>query len=135
MHAVFLLAVLLFVLQAELLAGNGKINSPAFSTAIAVVAILDTFFGYAFRRLRLNPALGKLRLDPNDSDALKQWRSSTMVILVLALTVGLYGFVLRFLGADRLVSWPFYLAALILMLLWRPQLDLGNEAANTGAAQ
>ena len=40
-HAVFLLAVLLFVLEAELLAGNAKIHSPAFSIAIAVVAILD----------------------------------------------------------------------------------------------
>lgn len=134
-HAVFVVAVLLFVLEAELLAGNGKINSPTLLVAIAVVAILDVQIAYAFRRITLYPALRKLRLDPNNSDALKRWRSSTMVSLVLALTVGLYGLVLRFLGAARLVSWPFYLAALILILVWSPQLDLGAEAANTDTAQ
>jgi hypothetical protein len=134
-HAVFVTAVLLFVLEAELLARNEMINSPTVPIAIAVVAVLDVNIGYAFRRIKLNPALRKLRVEPNDSDALKQWRSSTMVSLVLALTVGFYGLVLRFLGAVRLVSWPFYLVALILFLVWRPQLDHGGEAANTGGAQ
>jgi hypothetical protein len=134
-HGVFMLVVLLFALEAELFAGIGQNYSPAFPIAIAVLGILDVNVAYFIRRKRLYPALGKLRQDPNDSDGLKQWRSSTMVSLVLVLTIGLYGLVLRFFGAARLVSWPFYLVALILMLVWRPQLELRGEASDTGIAQ
>jgi hypothetical protein len=130
-HVVFLLAVLLFVLQAELLAGEGQNSSPAIPIAIALIGIIDVYVAYFIRRTRLYPALGKLRRDPNDSDGLKQWRSSTLVSLVLALTIGLYGFALRFFGVAKYVSWLFYLASLILMLLWRPQLDLSGEGLNT----
>jgi hypothetical protein len=58
-----------------------------------------------------------------------------LVSLVFAMTICLYGLVLRFLGAARLVSWSFYLAALILMLVWRPQLDLRGEASYSGITQ
>jgi len=134
-HAVFMFVVLLIALEAELFSGIGQNYWPAFPIAIAVLGILDVNVAYFIRRVKLYPALEKLRKDPNDSDGLKQWRSSTMVSLVLALTIGLYGLVLRFFGAARLVSWPFYLGALILMLMWRPQLDLGGEGSNTGIAQ
>jgi len=52
--------------------------------------------------------------------------------LVLAVSVALYGLVLRVLGASRLVAWPFFLLALSLMLAWRPQLDLSGDVPEAG---
>jgi hypothetical protein len=61
----------------------------------------------------------------------RHWRFSTLLSLVLAESIALYGFVLRFMGASRRVSWPFFVCALILMVVWRPQLELSAGLSGT----
>jgi hypothetical protein len=126
-HAVFLAATLLQIHNAERLAGNGTGFSTTFLIGIVFVASFDVLVAYHFRRKTIFPASEKLRRDPNDMEALKQWRKATIVVLVLAMSIGLYGLILRVLGASRRVAWPFFLLALILMLAWRPQLDLSGD--------
>jgi hypothetical protein len=135
-HAILVLSLFLCAFTTERLVGRTSTGySAILLVGILIVAGFDVRLGFYFRRTRLLPAIEKLRRDPNDSDALKQWRSAKLVSLVLALTIGLYGLAIRFFGAIRQVSWPFYLVALILMLAWRPQLDLRGEASNTEIVQ
>jgi hypothetical protein len=130
-HAVFVAALAMYAYVAELAAGkNGSGVSDAMLYGIVFAASLDGLIAFYFRRTKLLPALETLRRDPNRSDALKNWRFSTLVSMVLVLSIGLYGFVLRFLGASQRVSWSFYVAALILLLLWRPKLELGADEAS-----
>lgn len=130
-HAVFLLSLLLFAYQAEQLEGAGTGNSTILPGALVLAAVFDGLIALYFRRKRLSPALEKLRRDSNDTGALTEWRFSTLLSLVLAESIALYGFVLRFMGASRRVSWPFFVCALILMVVWRPQLELSAGLSGT----
>jgi hypothetical protein len=131
----FLFTVFLIAYQAEQMAGIGTGYSSVFLGVIASVAVFDAFLAFYFRRKRLFPALEKLHLYANDTGALKEWRFSIILSLALTESIALYGFVLRILGASRRVSWPFFLASWILMLVWRPRLDLRGAASNTEVSQ
>jgi hypothetical protein len=133
--AVFLLTVLLLAYAAEEMAGTITGYSKTYLGVMICLAILNGLQACYFRRKRLIPALDKLRQNPNDSSALKQWRGSITVNLSLTEAIALYGFMLRFMGASRRVSLPFFAGALILMLVLRPQLDLAGEAPTTEIAQ
>ena len=139
-HSIFVVALFLYALTAEQIIGKANVaarNVPSATllAGMAFLAGLDGLVAYYFRRSKLEPALDKLRLDQNDSGALRQWRLATIVSMVLALSIGLYGFALRFLGADRRVAWAFFAAALVLMLLWRPKLELGAHTPGAPADQ
>jgi uncharacterized membrane protein len=133
-------AVFLYALTAEQIMGRANAATRNAPTAtlldgMTFVAGLDGVLAYYFRRSKLEPALDKLRRNQNGPDALKQWRFATILSLVLALSIGLVGFTLRFLGASRRVSWSFFLVALFLMLLWRPKLELASETPGAPAGQ
>jgi len=131
-HFAFLVAVALYAYAAELVAGKtDSADSPAVLYGMTLAAGFGVLIAYYFRRTKLAPATEKLRLDPNDSQALKEWRSSTIVSLVLTLSVSLYAVALRALGAPRNVSSLFYLVTVILLLIWRPSLELRAEALGT----
>jgi hypothetical protein len=70
----------------------------------------------------------KLRRDPQDANGLDQWRRVTILSMVLAMSIGIYGFMLRMSGTARTVAWPFFLASVALLLLWRPHLDVGTSS-------
>jgi hypothetical protein len=131
LHSVFLLTVLLLAYAAEQMARTITGYSETYLGLIICLAILNGLQADYFRRKRLFPALEKLRRDPNDSSALQQWRRSITVNLALTEEIALYGFMLRFMGASRRVSWPFFVSALILMMLWRPQLELSANVSST----
>jgi hypothetical protein len=135
LHAVFFLSVVLLAQGAEQMAGTATGYSTIFLGMMIYLAIFDGLIAYYFRRKRLHPALDKLRRDPNDAGALKEWRIMTLLSLSLTFSIALYGFVLRFFGAGRPVSWPFFLLALLLMVVWRPQLELGADVSGTPANQ
>ncbi len=131
-HMIFVVAVFLYAQTAEQIVGKTNPGTRAAPSATLLdgmifAAGLDGLVAYYFRRTKLERALDKLRRDQNDQDALKQWRAFTLLSLVLSLSIGLYGFALRFLGASRRVSWSFFLVALVLMLVWRPRLELTTE--------
>jgi hypothetical protein len=65
----------------------------------------------------------KLRRDPHDPNGLGQWRALTILSMVLAMSIGVYGLILRMRGDARTVAWPFFFASVALLFLWRPRLD------------
>jgi hypothetical protein len=52
---------------------------------------------------------------------------ANILSMVLTMTVALFGFALRMVGSSREVAWPFFIASIILMLLWRPRLDYRHK--------
>jgi hypothetical protein len=136
MHIVFIVALALYAYTSELVAGrNGSQISTAFLYGMTIFAGFDALIAMYFRRAKLMPALETLRRDPNDAEALRQWRFATLVSMLLALSIGLYGFAVRFMGAPKPVSWLFYVAALILLLAWRPKLEVPVELPGASANQ
>jgi hypothetical protein len=128
-HVFFLVAILVYIYLAEHLAVNGRELPANFVGAMVAMAALDGLIAYYFRRKRMQPAAERLRLDPLDQNALKSWKQSTLVVLTLLVSVALFGFALRFMGATRAVSGTLFAAAFILMIVWRPQLDLSQNVS------
>lgn len=127
-HLVFLAALVLYAVAAEQVAGKNHNNlQPLFLYAIVFLAGLVALVGSILHRTKVRAAVDRLGRNPEDTQALTEWRKFTLVCLVFALSVALYGFTLRFLGAPRQIAWSFYLAAAILLLLWRPNLELPVE--------
>jgi len=133
-YAVFLFSVVLYTIVAEqfLAKAEGSV-SLTFVVAFTVLAVLNGLVAQYFRRKKLVPSLEKLRRNPGDVAALKEWRFSTLLSLVLAEPIALLGVALRALGGGRNVAWPFFAAALILLLIWRPQLEFDAEAPGSQA--
>ncbi len=130
-HGVLLVSVLLYAALGEKIgpadAKDLKILPQLFALP-AVVNVLIAFFAQ-YRVVR--PAGDALRLRPDDAESLGRWRAGNLISLVLCESVALFGFVLRLLGGTVLVSAPFYSVAILLMLVWRPRL----EVSRAGAAQ
>lgn len=127
-HIFFLAATVGYMFLAETLPRPAFDLKPVFVDSFAILSLIDVAIAFVFRRKLLPPAIDKLRRDPSDASALGRWRAANMLSLVLAMSVALYGFALRFLGGSRLVAWPFFVASLALMLLWRPRLDEGANS-------
>jgi uncharacterized membrane protein len=131
LHAVFLFAVFLIAFQSEQLARNRTETgiSSVFLGALVFLSVADALLAYYFRRKKLFPALEQLRRDPNDETALKDWRSANILNFVFTFSITLDGLVTRVLGGSRNVSWAFFLAALVLLAIWRPQLNAGAQVS------
>jgi hypothetical protein len=70
----------------------------------------------------------ELRRDPQNEKGPSRWRLATVLSMVLAMSIGVYGFMLRMMGYGRTVEWPFFLVSVALLLLWRPHLDEGASS-------
>ena len=98
-------------------------------TSITILAIAMIFAALVVRGKMVKPAKQRLQVQIDDADALKRWRMGSLLSFVFVELVALYGFVLRALGATRSQTWPFYLAAILIMLIWTPSLDLRSSGS------
>jgi hypothetical protein len=85
------------------------------------MALLLAGIALFFRRKRIGPAIDRLRDQPDDRGAMQSLTAASILSVVLAESIVLLGYALRFLGATRWQSVPFYLAGIFLMLLWWPK--------------
>ena len=67
------------------------------------------------------PALGTSRLKSDDSVSLQSWRFGGILTYLMFESLVIRGFALKFLGASRFESLPFYCAGIGLMLVYWPQ--------------
>ena len=132
-QAVFMVVVLLYGYAAELLAPRGVELSAPFLEATVIFVACFALVAYLIRRKKLYPALEKLRVNADDSEALKSWRTVIMLSLVVAEVVALSGLVIRIMGGSRGVAWPFFVVAFILMLIWGPRLSVNAGSSATKA--
>jgi hypothetical protein len=92
-------------------------------SALALGTVITTLI---FRRRSLLRANDELRRDPHDANGLGRWRKATIASMVLAMSIGSYGFMLRMMGYARTVEWPFFFVSVAMLILWRPHLDGGT---------
>jgi hypothetical protein len=129
MHRIMLGAVVLYIVTAERFTKTNHSIPPSFGLSIAVCALVVVMIATGFRRKLLPTALGALRRDPRDAQALVRWRKAHILTMVLLVSVALLGFSLRFVGASFWVAFPFYFVSLALLLVWSPR---KMKAANDG---
>lgn len=129
-HAAFLASILLYAFVAEKVMQRPT-NVPALSlvTSFTILAIAMIFIAQVVRSRLVAPAQEKLRLQTDDGEALKRWRLGSFLSLILVESVALYGFALRTMGGTRSQTWPFYFAAILIMLVWTPRLELVSSGS------
>jgi hypothetical protein len=94
--------------------------NPIFSAAVAVCAVIDAGLAFFIRQKFSAAALEVLRADPANVAALGRWRLGQFAPMVMAVSVALFGFVLRFLGAPLPQAALFYVGSIVLLLYFRP---------------
>jgi hypothetical protein len=69
----------------------------------------------------VSTAAETLRTNPEDQFALGRWRAGNILSCVLAESIVLLGFSLRFIGGTSLQSLPFYFTGVAMMILCFPR--------------
>ena len=132
-HTLFLLSIFFYAII-----GEKMMKHPAYSggrmliVAMAAVAVAVAGAAVVLRSRMVAPSAEALRQDPGDTKALRRWQVGTLTSLVLCESIALCGLALRAVGVSFADVLPFYLAAVLLMLLWRPQLDLPSAGPGAG---
>jgi Flp pilus assembly protein TadB len=91
---------------------------------LTVLAVSEVGIASAFRGKLIRPAVERLQRSPQDSAALEQWRRGNVLSFVFALTVVLYGVVIRVMGSSWNIAAWFFVAGFFLLLWWTPRLEL-----------
>jgi uncharacterized membrane protein len=129
-QAALILSVVLYAfVAARVIQRSASSPVRSFVTSITILAIAMICIALVIRSRMVNPAKQKLELDAADSGALNRWRIGTLISLVLVESVALYGLVLRVMGSTRSQTWPFYLTAILIMVIWTPSLDLDEPGS------
>jgi F0F1-type ATP synthase membrane subunit c/vacuolar-type H+-ATPase subunit K len=133
-HVILLAAIVGYAYMAEIMLRPTEVAPAIFVEGFSIMAVAEVVITFAVRRKLLRSALEGLQRDAGDAKALGQWRKANLFSMVMAVSVSLYGLALRFIGSSRQVAAPFFVAAVILMLLWRPYLDEGISGTNISPA-
>jgi len=93
-------------------------------TVLAVLAVSEVGIATGFRAKLLRPAAERLQQSPQDAVALAQWQRGNILSFVFALTIVLYGVVIRVTGFSWNIAAWFFVAGFLLLLWWTPRLEL-----------
>lgn len=135
-HLAFLPApgLLCLALSAIRISGKGE---PSFLPAVlAGLTFGEVGIATVLRGKMIRPAVNKLQRSPQDSAALAAWMSGNILSFVFALSVALYGGVIRVMGFSWNIAACFFVAGFLLLLLWTPRLQLSfpTNAPNSPAS-
>jgi hypothetical protein len=121
LHRMLIVAILLYPYAGEKAGLPGPKDVSMIQQVLLLAALLTLGSLVVVRRKMVQSGQQALRLRPDDIEALVRWRMGNIASFVLCEAVALYGFVLRFLGGTLLQAAPFYVCALLLMLLFIPR--------------
>jgi hypothetical protein len=124
LHVALLVMVLVDFDVSYRLAPTQNQISPIMVYGIAFVCLSDIGVAVFLRSRMIGPSEESLRSNPSDESALKKWQTGVFVSLVMASTIVLFGLVLKFMGATWNVAGWFFIAGILLLLIWRPRLDV-----------
>lgn len=128
LHAVMLFTMFLYAIVGEKMGPPPSPLQPTFYRAFVVLAAILVGVTLMVRSRILAPAIVALKARPEDPVAWARWRVGNIVTFVLCESVALFGFALRMLGGKFPASLPFYAAAILLMLIWAPRVDVSDPA-------
>jgi hypothetical protein len=117
-HAALFVAIVLYVYVAEgLLHPAVQPLDSTFYVSMMLAGFASTAIAIVVRHRMLPPAFEALQTNPNSPASLNRWRVGILIGDSLAVSVALYGFVLRMIGASTARAVPFYACSFVLMLL------------------
>jgi hypothetical protein len=117
----FLATIPLYALAGEWIGSRASLEVAVVRLAFFVVSATTALIAFQLRARWIPAAVDALRRSPNDAGAAQRWYSAQFVSLVIAETIGLFGFALRVLGGSLFESLPFYIVGFGLMLAWFPR--------------
>ena len=124
LNAIFLVSVLLYAWVGEFAGPKSSLEPQqlaVYRIALGILAPMNVLIALGFRRKQVGIAAATLQSLPDDAEAIGQWRSGNLISFVLAETVALLGLMLLFLGGTLKISLPFYVGALLLLIVWFPR--------------
>jgi hypothetical protein len=121
LHAILLFTMVLDPVIAEKIGSHQPHDVHVIWLSYLILVLIVCGIAFYFQIKRVRPAAQTLQTQPDNAPALVRWRAGNIVSFVLAESVMLYGFALRFMGATLQQSLPFYVVAIALMLVWWPQ--------------
>jgi hypothetical protein len=130
MHGIMLIATIGYAIAGEMVQRPPNGASLVFMKGFAVLAIVEIVLALVIRKKMLPKTIEVLRHNPGDRAAIGRWQTANIYSFVIAVSVGLYGYALRFTGGSREMAAPFFVAGVILMILWRPRLEEGISSAD-----
>ena len=113
------LALLPFFLERFVPATSSTPDRTLFA-AICIVCVVEIGVTLAIRR---RTPLVREEIAPQEAapSATRKWLKVQMMSYAIAISVALYGVVFRVLGAELMITVPFYAVALVLLLFWWPR--------------
>jgi hypothetical protein len=120
-YGLLLLAAIFYVLTAQKLFHHEAHDVHLIWLGFLVTGLTLVGVGRFFRLKMLQPAAATLQTIPDDQSSLARWRIGNLLSCLLAESVVLFGFALRFLGGTSTQSLPFYIVGIALMLVWWPR--------------
>jgi F0F1-type ATP synthase membrane subunit c/vacuolar-type H+-ATPase subunit K len=117
-----LVSIALYVFIGERI-GRSTQSTPDRNVYFAITLFAITTVGMTFAVWRLFVLRSEVILadQPEDTAALKRWRTGYIITYTLCETVALFGFVLRFMGFTLSEVAPFYVVGFALLLLFSPR--------------
>lgn len=91
---------------------------------IWIVCVTEIVVVLAIRNRKL-PVPEEIVLQKDASRAAGKWLTIQIVSYAIAISVALYGVVLRVTGASLAKAMPFYIIALVLLVVWWPRKSSG----------
>lgn len=120
-YSILLIAMALYVAVSERAQHQPIDMNRAFLGGLGcVAAVLAGVVLYVQVKV-VRPALEALQTRPGAVDAISTWRSASLASYVICEAIVLFGLCLRFLGGARLMSIPFYVVGIALMLFLLPR--------------
>jgi hypothetical protein len=122
-HLAFLVAAALYIAVLFQIRPLERSVDPIFVYALAFTCLSVIGVGFFLRARMVTEPAARLTANPQDTVALKQWRSGVITSFTFAESVVLFGFVLKFLGASWNIAGIFFVVGILLLVAWTPKLD------------
>lgn len=118
-----LVTIILFCVFVKNLQPTNAVTRPV-NTALILIGVLDGAAALGLRGKYFGPAESAVRENPADMTAVLRWRKLTIACLILAYSLGVYGFALAMVGVQRIEFLAFFVVSVVLLLIWTPRLDV-----------
>ncbi len=125
-----LVSIPLYLYAGDVVGAIPWLSFPSAGKVFIVLAVLNLYYAFWFRRSRYLPAVIAIQDQPENVHAVRRWMSSWTVLICMAESEAVYGFAFR-MGNKRLAqSLPFSVVAAIWTLwLWPRQAWVSDEIA------
>lgn len=134
-HAAMLGGIIVEALAAELAhPAPGAVN-PSISYALATLSVAIVGSVFVVRKTLALPSAKALAEHGDDAIAQQQWKMGHLLTYALCQGLGIFGVVLRFLGASFQDSLPFYISGFIMLFFFAPRNPAAGAHADTSQSR